>query len=161
MSYHELNLELMKAFKSWLQQHSTLRQPHLAHFDQSWEIWFLTGKMNLKIKNSSFFQDYTQGPFQRAILHPIWTPGRPPKVICKKARCTGATHSGVRTVHKEKVRSSPQDPWPLGVGAQVMWRKSAYLDIFVQKTSGVALKIGSSKWRMVCIFGFSVKNHNY
>ena len=50
MIYHELNLELRKTFKSWLQQHSALRQPHFAHFDQSWEIWLLTGEMNSKLK---------------------------------------------------------------------------------------------------------------
>ena len=76
MSYHELNLEFMKASKSCLQHHSAFLHPHSALFDESWKKWFLIGKMRTIVKNKGSYAYYTQRDFQRAIMEQIVTPGR-------------------------------------------------------------------------------------
>ncbi len=70
MSYYELNLELRKALKFWLQHHYAFWQPHSAHFDQSWETGLLTKQMNSKLQNSKCWKvDSTSFPMRYCELN--------------------------------------------------------------------------------------------
>ena len=69
--------ESQKTSKKWLSA------TFVRHRKQSWEIWFLTRKMDSKFQNSSWVGKYTHISFQQAYSCPIWTPESAPKVAPK------------------------------------------------------------------------------